>query len=389
MTKVFDFKKWGSTGSLVGIVGAAICAAVFSSMPKDFLASYMYAYIFWLGLSLGCLGLLTLHHTVRGSWSLSVVRIYEAGGGPIMFVMQAIMFLPILLSRGDIYHHWLHPDAADKVLQAKQWWLNEPFWLGRTVAYFAIWIILGHLLASSSQKEDKTKDTALGKKRSSVGAIGLVIFMLSVTFAITDWLMSVDPHWSSTIFGVWTAINGALAALAVGTIIVTTGALKGVEPYANVWTPNLGKDLGNMMFTFSMLWCYTTLSQYLIIWSGNLPEYITFYVNRNGDFWNAVGAFNIVVGFFICWGFLLSPRVKANANSLRSVALAILIIRATDWLWNVIPFFRVHLAWTEALAMVTLGGFWFAVMGQLMPKSATIPEHDTRLFEMAKMEAAH
>jgi len=385
-----NFKQWSSTGLLLALVGGAVTGGLATSLgSKTVLTSYLYAYTFWLALSLGCLGLLTLHHAIRGSWSLSTIRIFESGGGPRMMMALIVGFIPIFLGRHTIYHHWMHHEGVDKVLDAKAWWLNEPFWMVRIAIYFGLWILLGHVLVSSSRKEDQTLDRKLGQQRSSRGAFGLVVFMLSCTFAMTDWLMSIDPHWSSTIFGLWTVISGALTALAISTIIVTTGAINKVAPYSGIWTPKLGKDLGNMLFAFSMLWAYTSLSQFLIIWSGNLPEFITYYYYRQKDFWNALGGLNIFVGFFMCWGVLLAPRVKASPRSLRNVACVILLVRATDWLWIVVPFLRGTLAVTEITAMVAMGGLWFFVMGREMTQAAILPEHDTRLVEMAKMEAAH
>lgn len=382
-----NFARLGNTGTILGILGLAACAVCFAVAKETFYSSYLFAYMFWISLTLGCLGLAKLHHTVRGSWGLAVLRLFEAGASPMMFVIFAILFAPILYGMGDIYHHWMHPEAGDMVLAHKAAYLNQKAFILRGIGYFVVWIGFASFFRSSSRKQDETKDASLGALRSSVGAGSLIAFVLTLTFAITDWVMSLDPHWYSTIYGFLFVVYSALAALSLVTFIVTRYA--NAEPYSRVVTPALQKDLGNLMFMFTMLWGYMTLSQFLIIWSGNLPELTPYFATRNMAGWNILGAFNVFTAFFVPWLTLLSPRVKRNTNSLMWVAVLVFLMRIPDWYWVIIPFFRHTFAWTDAVTFVALGAVWFAIFGREAAQVALLPSHDERLVEAKRNLEAH
>lgn len=377
-------RNLGLIALVVGLVGVG---AGYSA-TKEMLTSYLFAWLFLMALTLGCLGLTLLHHTVRGSWGLSVLRLFEAGGGPWMLVAMFVAWLPIAFNVHTLYHHWADPELYAKLAPQKQFWLQEPFFIGRTILYFAVWIFLAWFMRSSSLREDKTGDVNEGIKRTNVAAPAIVAFVVTVTFAITDWLMTVDPHWTSTIFGFWYTVNGVLMALAFGTIIVCANRLK--QPYSQIISPKLTKDLGNLCFAFTMFWCYVTLSQFLIIWSGNLPEFIKYYVDRKvseHEYWNYVGAFNVIGGFFIPWTILLAPRAKANAKILLNVMIWILFMRLVDMYWNVIPGLRSNsFDWRDFAALALMGGLWFTVFGSQVREAPLVPEYDTRLMET---EAQH
>ena len=372
---------------VIALVAGGIATAAGATMGPEAMASMMTSYLFaWvvvMAFTLGCLGVTLLHHTVRGSWGLAVLRLYEAGGGPWSFVAMFIAWIPIALNIHTIYHHWADPKLAAELPIQKQQWLTEPFFIARTVAYFVIWFALAWILKNSSQRDDKNPDPKAAQFRTNLSAPGIVVFVLTVTFAITDWVMSIDPHWSSTIYGVWYTISGALMALSFGAIVVCANRDK--EPYRDIISPSLTKDLGNLCFAFTMFWCYVTLSQFLITWSGNLPEYIRYYVDRKISqhaWWNYVGAFNIVFGFFVPWTLLLSPRAKAKASMLLGIASLIFFMKIVDMYWNVIPSLRsTGFDWRDIAGLVFLGGLWFAVFGSQVRQAALIPEHDTRLME--------
>ncbi|HRF58507.1 MAG TPA: hypothetical protein PLH94_01180 [Fimbriimonadaceae bacterium] len=370
------------------VVGGAFCVTgMLTNDNEKFLASYLFAYVLWMALTLGCLGLQLLLHTVRGSWGAAVVRIYEAGGGPLSFIGMAFAFVPIALNMDTLYHHWMHPAKGDMILAHKAAWLNEPAFLIRTGIYFAIWFGLAAFMRASTLAQEKSGNSNEISRRNNLAAPGLVLFVVSVTFAITDWVMSLDPHWFSTIFGVWYLVSGVLGALALGAIIVCRNAK--AEPYRGIISPQLTKDLGNLMLAFTMFWCYVSLSQFIIIWSGNLPEFITYYKNRGTFEWTMFGAFNIFVGFFVPFLLLLFPRTKAVAQVLLPVAALLFAMRFSDMYYHVIPAMRSTLfnVWDLA-ALVGVGGVWTLMFGIQIRQAPLVPNYDTRLVE-AKAKHAH
>lgn len=379
-----DFGKLMGPALVAALVGLGGCALAFVQNRELFFQSWLYGFMFWVCLTLGCFGLTVLHHTVKGSWGLSVLRLYEAGGGPTMILVMGALFAPIVLGLHSLYH-WTHKEevAKDIILQHKVGYLNEPFFIARAVAYFLVFALISYVLRSSSLRQDRTLDPGEAARRTTLSAPTLVFFVVFVTFAVTDWVMSLDPHWFSTIFGGWFVVGMGLAALAFGTLIVASNA--GAKPYVEIVSPKLTRDLGNLMFAFTMLWAYFTLSQFLITWSGNLPEFTTYYYRRGTqagtEWWNYLGAFNVVCQWLIPFLLLLSPRVKRTTSILWKVALWILVMRAFDLYWNIIPFFGRGFSWTDVAAFVGIGGVWLAVFASQVKNHALLPAHDTRLQE--------
>lgn len=386
-----DFKKLVAPGVVLAVAGLGALGFALTQNRELFFQSYMFGYVFWVCLTLGCFGLTLLHHTVKGTWGLSVLRLYEAGGGPTMLTLFAALIVPIVLGMHDLYH-WTHKEAvqADLVLQHKAGYLSEPFWIARVAAFFLICILVASVLRSSSLRQDRTHDPAEQSKRTNLSAPMIVVFVVGVTFLITDLVMSLDPHWFSTIYGIWFVVGQGLAALALGTFIICRFAK--AKPYVDVVSPALTRDLGNMMFAFTMLWAYFTLSQFLITWSGNLPEFTTYYYNRGTkpgtEAWNYLGAFNVICQFFLPWTLLLSPRIKRTLPWLMAVAAWIFLMRVSDLYWNVIPYFGRSFHWADLAAFVGLGGVWLAVFGTMASRAALLPAHDTRLQEALHHEHA-
>ena len=244
-----------------------------------FYTSYLFAYIVFLCFTLGCLGFSLLHHMIRGYWGLALLRIWEAGSRNVW--LMAVLFIPIAygMFNGDLYH-WSNAAlvAKSEILQKKQFYLNPFWWSVRAVGYFLFWGLVANWMNRSSVKQDETGDERMGVRRQRFAAPAFLIFMLAGTFAFTDWVMSLDDEWYSTMFGLWFAICAGLSAMTLGNFVL--GSLAKRKPYNQFWTANLGRDLGNVMLALTMLWAYTSLSQFLIIWSGNLPEEISYYVQR-------------------------------------------------------------------------------------------------------------
>jgi len=345
------------------------------------LQSYVVAYVFWLCMSLGCFGLMLLHHVLRGRWGLVILRLLEAGSKTLP--LMAIGMVPILLAYRTLYP-WASPDIAahDHVLHAKLWYLNAPFWIGRTVAFFAFWIGMTALLTRWTKAEDRTGDPDYGQKRSNVSAPGLVLYVLSVTFAFTDLVMALEAHWFSTIWGVLFVVQQGLAAMSLVVLIVLVGSRR--PPFAGLVTPALTRDLGNMLLTLTMLWGYLSISQYLIIWQTNLPEEVQHFVVRQHEGWNWVATFVVIGQFFVPFLLLLSTALKRSARMLGTVAAGILLVRAVDVIWTVAPGFQnqaAHSVALDAAMIVTVGLAWWAWFAAARRTAAPLPSYDPRLVE--------
>lgn len=350
-------------------------------MSPQVLHAYVLAYVFWVCLSLGCYGFLLLHNMVRGKWGLPLLRIFEAGARTLP--LMALLFLPFLIFMKDIYS-WSRPDvvAADRVLQHKAAYLNPAFFTVRFVVYFAVWMLFTWLLSTWSRRQDRTGDARLEQKRMNLAAPGLVVFFLTVTFAFTDWVMSIDPHWVSTIYGVWFAAGMGLLAMSFS-IILLTGS-KDPE-ITRLLTPALLRDLGNLLLVLCMFWAYISLSQFLIIWSGNLPEEITFYKNRTTPGWSEMGTFILIGQFFLPFLVLLATRPKKSPGSLRLVAIWLFAVRLVDVYWVVMPAMRSSIVPTfyDVATLVAMGIVWMAWFRWQLGTARRLPVYDRRLMEAA------
>lgn len=382
--------RYGPVGLLLGLAGTGVLAAMTLSGDQIAAQAYLFGWFCFMALTLGFFGFTLLHHVVRGKWGLPVLRIFEAGASLWTFGFMAVLFLPILvpiLTGQSPLYSWAHLErvASDPILHSKQEYLNAASVTIRFVCFFLLWIGLAHGLRKSTRRQDESGVFSEEQKRTNWAAPGLVAFFLSVTFAFTDWIMSLEPHWSSTMYGVWLAIGSALAALSLTVMIVTLS--KDSAPYKGVVNSTLTKDLGNLMFALTMLWGYTSISQYLIIWSGNLPEYTSYFVNRSQGGWNAIGMALVLGQFFIPFMALITPRTKAVAKTLALVAGWILVMRLVDTYQLVMPAFQASTRpnpmphWQDFVGVIGLGGLWVYAFSQAVKGAPLLPKYDARLTE--------
>ncbi|MBL8047129.1 MAG: hypothetical protein JNJ45_00455 [Chthonomonas sp.] len=364
--------------ALIGIIGVGVGVAT-GAVGKQ---AYMFGFACYMAMVLGCLGLTLLHHVCRGSWSLSVLRILEAGGGPAAVGGLGLAFIPLWIFRNDFYHHWIHPEHPF-AHWFKRAYFTETSWTIRAVMFLAIWFVISLAMRNSTRRQDTSGDLNEQHFRTNYGVAGLILFILTVTFASTDWIMSMDPHWTSSIFGVWFAISGALMALTFATALVLSNRNK--APYNEIVSHHLQKDLGNMCFAITMLWAYFTLSQWIIIWSGNLPEFTSYYVLRNqkAGWFLYLGGLNILVGFFVCWFAFLTPKVKRKPELLIKFCILACLVRFFDLYYCVMPFMRVTFSFWDIVAVGAFAALWLAIMGKESTKAPIVPEYDTRLQEIA------
>lgn len=364
----------------LGALGLIALAAGFLADHAQFYRSYLLAYVFVIGVPLGSLALLMVHHLSGGAWGLVVRRTFEASARTLP--LMALLFIPVVFGIHDLYE-WSHAEvvARDPIVAHKTAYLNQTGFIVRSLVYFTIWSVLALLLTRWSAQQD-TGEVPYGNF-GKVSGPGLLILALSVTFASVDWVMSLDPHWFSTIFGLWFLMGQALTALAFTIVIAFLVSRDG--RLATVITSEKFHDYGKLLFAFIMLWAYLSYSQFLIIWSANLPEEIPYYLRRLGDGWQTV-SLAIVFGHFVLpWLILLWRPTKTVPRWLMAVALFMLAMRYLDVFWLIAPWvkqgaFGVH--WMDLASLVGLGGFWVGVFCHLLKGRALLPVGDPYLPEV-------
>jgi hypothetical protein len=385
---------------IVGVV-ALIAGGIGAAMNLDqFFRSWLIGFLFILSFTLGCLALLMLQHLSGGQWGMVGRRVFEAATRTFPFVVLA--FLPVLFGLPRMFA-WADDAAvqASHVIQAKTPYLNVGFFIGRAIVYFAFWGACIWLLNKWSAEQDSG---AAATKRDSVrfrtlSAPGLLFLVITVTFASVDWVMSLEPEWFSTIFGLLTIEGYGLTALAFTVFVLATVYR---EPaVAGVLNPGHFHDLGKLMLAFIMLWAYLSFSQFLIIWAGNLPEEIPWYVARIHGVWGALAILLVVAHFFLPFGMLLSATLKKRPAGLARVALFILVMRLVDLIWYTAPSFRhleppqggaAHAAiaplhWMSVVIPIGLAGVWVFLFVRQYRARALFPLNDPYFKEAFAHEA--
>ena len=364
---------------IVGALGVAASGVGLLTQRQQFFQSYLVSWLFWISIALGCLAMMMLHQLTRGGWGLMIRRPLEAATRTLPLL--ALLFLPILAGLQDLYL-WARPEAADDALiQQKASYLNPTAFALRSLVYFGVWILFAFALNRLSRRQDETGDLAIFKRMQAVAAPGLVIFCLLTTFASIDWLMSLDPHWYSSIFGVYYIVGTGVAAFAF--ISVVALYLSNREPLAGVFQAKHFHDYGKLLLAFVMLWAYMGVSQLLIIWSGNLPEEVPWYLHRVQGGWKWVSISLVLLHFVLPFVLLLSRDFKRNARFLGGVSLLVLLMRWVDLYWLAAPTFHHHLAghWLDLTTMAGIGGIWVGVFVSQLAKRPLLPVNDPYLEE--------
>jgi hypothetical protein len=376
-----DFARPQKIALAVGAGGFALCALGWLVSPDQFFRSYLMAYVFWVGLAIGCLPLMMIHHMTGGAWGLVIRRPLEASTRTLPLML--LLFLPVALGMPSLYA-WARPEAvaADEVLQQKAPYLNASFWLIRTAVYFAVWIGLAQRLSRWSHEQDRTAEARLARKMQMLSGPGIVFYFLAVTFASVDWVMSLDAHWYSTIFGPLVAAGQVLNAFAFA--IVLLALLSRYSPLSEAIRPDIFQDLGKLLLAFVMVWAYFAFSQYLIIWAGNLPEETRWYLEHSQGGWMTIGILIIVFHFFVPFFLLLSRDLKRNGVVLACVAGGIIAMRFIEIFWTVTPHFHPHgltVHWLDLAAPAGIGGIWMWAFLQQLKSHPLLPVHDPYLEE--------
>jgi hypothetical protein len=376
-----DLKQWRNRAGIAGIAGAVLCAVGFFMNPFQFYRSYLWAYIFIVALSVGPLAWLMLQYVTGGAWGLVIRRACEAAARTIPLV--AVLFLPILIGIPNLYE-WSHPNivAADPILKHKAPYLNVPFFLIRAAVYLGGWAFLSWFFNRWSDREDREGGTRAHGKMAALAGPGLLFWGFTVTFMAIDWVLSVDPKWFSTIFGLLFIAGQGLTSMAF--LITLMVLLSFRKPMSDVLTHRHLHDLGKFLLALVMVWAYFSFSQFLIIWAGNLPEEIPWYLTRLNGGWQYVGLLLVVGHFALPFALLLSRDLKRNFKLLAGIAVFILFMRLVDLYWLIAPDFRKDsfgLSWMDFAAPLALIGLWLAWFLTQLAKRPLMPIHDPHLEE--------
>jgi hypothetical protein len=368
--------RWQMPALVVGIIGAIACAIGWFIDHDVFFRAYLPAYMFWFQIAAGSLGVLCLQYITGGEWGILIRR--PLGAAARTMAAMLVLFIPIALGIKSLYI-WSHPDvvARDQVLQLKSGYLNPTQFLIRAGIYFVLWILWAWRIRFLSLRfyEDRSPFTELSRRRWA--ASGILLFCLTMTACSIDWMMSLEPKWYSTMYGINFIVGAGLAAYAFVTFFLTR--LAPTSAMADIIKPNHFRDLGNLMLAFVMLWAYTQFSEFLLMWYANLHEEIPHYRVRTAGVWGALALFLVVFHFFLPFFMLLMRAIKDRPQTIGWVAIIVLVARYAGIYWLTEPSFNrhFHFSWMSIAALAGVGGIWlYLFIGQLKGQTI-IPIHET------------
>jgi hypothetical protein len=370
---------------ITGAAAALVCiAGLFLFGPGQFFQAYLYSFLFWVGISLGLLGLLMLHFVTSSRWGLTIRRIAEAGAGSIW--VMAVLFLPVIIGLPYLFP-WARPTevAASEQLQYQTWYLNTPFFIIRAVIYFAIWILVAAVANRMLARlgSSPTGNPALRGRLQGLGAAGTILYGFSLFFASVDWLMSLQPSWISTAIGVITMIGQVMSAL--GFAIVILNLFPGLslgQRWRYDMTPVPYRDLGALSLTLVMAWAYVSYFQMLIQWAGNIPREVVWYIARTNGGWSVVAWIIAILAFILPFALLLTIRVRHNLRALGGVSIMLLVANLVINFWQVKPAFSPNgfaISLLDIAMPVAMGGIWVGVFLYTLSRrpALTVPDQAT------------
>jgi len=351
-------RRLGVACLLAAAAGVLVLIATARQNGPLWLPSYLFVWLFVLGLSLGSLAWVAVHHLTGGDWGHALLPFAHAALK--LFPLCALLGLPLLLAPAELLP-WMRATGGEpeaELVTGQHWYLNTGFFYLRAIVYFAVWLGLAWLLRS---------DRALHRLQA-ISAIGFVLFALTTTFAAVDWTMSLTPRWHSTAFGLLIGTGQVLSALAAGIICANSLATD-----IDARLRRRFHDLGNLALALVMVWAYVAVMQFLIIWIEDLPEEIPFYLVRSRTSWSALTSFVAIAHFALPFALLLSRGAKRTPAVLSSIAALILLASLADSFWLVVPTFRPHgfeLQWSDLGALLAIAGLWLGCLIFLIERPA-------------------
>jgi len=386
-------KTIGQRSLIVGVVFGLIALILAFLRPEQFFRAYLLGFMCWLGVSLGSMAILMIRHLTGGGWGMVIRRIL--GAAMRTLPLLALLFIPIILGMHKLYI-WAQPldQIADKHLSEHlkditKTYLTTNGFVIRAIFYFAIWNLLSYLLSHWSRQTDRAGAPDNTERFKAVAGPGLILYGFTISFAAIDWVMSLDPSWISTIFGLVILIGEVLSAMCFA--VVVERILFNYKPMSEMLSPDFVHDHGKWMLTFVMVWAYFNYSQWLIIWAGNLPSEITYYMRRLNGGWGYVGLFIVIFHFAIPFGTLLSRPFKRNIRKLVWLAVWLIMMRYLDLFWIIEPNFSTTFQVTVAdiVVPIAIGGFWLAYFFRNLGSLPLLPLYDPSAGEVLHPQHHH
>ena len=373
-------------GAVCAVLGAVVCALLGAGNPKQFFFSWLVSFLFFLSLAIGALFFVLIQYASQGGWSVVLRRIGETTFATVP--MMAALFVPLLFGLHDLFS-WSVPGAAerDALLQWKAPFLNVPFFLIRAALYFGIWSFIALLYYRGSRGQDVTGDPAVSARLRKVAGPGIIVMALTSTFASVDWIMSLTPHWYSTMFGVYFFAGAFIGFIAL--LSVVAAAMRGAGLLDTVITAEHLQDVGKMLFAFTVFWTYIGFSQFFLIWYGNLPEETIWYKARMEGSWLTISILLMAGHFAVPFFYLMGRAVKRRNTTLAVGGAWLLVMHFVDLYWQVMPTlhpegFRPSLL--DVAAFLAIGGCFLAASSWLLRRQALVPMRDPRLAESLAFE---
>jgi hypothetical protein len=381
----------GQRSLIVGVVFGVISAILAFTRPDEFYRGYLLGFMCWLGVSLGSMAILMIRHLTGGGWGMVIRRIL--GAAMRTLPLLAILFIPIIIGIHRLYI-WARPlnEVTDEHLRRHleditKTYLTTNGFIFRAIVYFAIWNLLSFLLSHWSKQTDAAGAPDNTQKFKAVAGPGLILYGFTISFAVIDWVMSLDPSWISTIFGLIILIGEVLSAMCFAVIVERI--LFNYKPMSEMLKPDFVHDHGKWMLTFVMVWAYFSFSQWLIIWAGNLPSEITFYLKRLSGGWGWIALILPLFHFAVPFAILLSRPFKRDIRKLVWLAAWLILMRYVDLFWIIEPNFSQTLKLTlaDVVVPIAIGGFWLAYFFRNLGALPLLPIYDPSAVEV--LEPAH
>lgn len=373
-------KAW----SVGGVAAAALAVGYLTAAPADFYRAYLIGWLFCLGVGMGLFGINMLNHMSGGDWGVSLRRVLEASGRTLPFFLVA--GVPLAFGLAEVYP-WARPGGLDPASSKARYLLNEDAFLVYSAAILVVWTILAYAMSAFSRRYEATGDEKHRTRMKRLSGAGLVIYVLTGTIASVLWIMSLDPHWFSSLFGFIFVAGQGLSAFAFAVPTLLLLAVR--QPFKGRLAPKtivkLFHDYGKLMLAFVALWAYFMMSQFLIIWSGNLPEEVTWYLDRASAGWLWISVLLVAGHFVVPFVLLLSQDLKKQGPRLLGVAFWLLAMRWFDLYWQVAPSAShdsVAFTWLEPVAPIAIGGLWLGLLAGQLKNRAVLPVREPELREV-------
>lgn len=406
MTNLEDYQapveidRWRSLALGIGFIGFIVWAVGLYFDSQNALRSWLLGFVFWGGIGIGGLGILILQYLTGGAWGVVIRRTVEAASRTIWIL--PLLFIPIIVGITNLYE-WTHMDK-DLIVQSRGWYLTEIGWGLRTVGYFFLWLVMTYLLNKWSANQDKSADMEESAKwlgtATAFSGPTMVFFCLIVTFAAVDWVMTLEPHWFSTIWGLLFVAGWGLSCFCF--VVALLALLSDKAPMNRVLGKRHFHDIGKLMLALVMVWAYFNFSQYLIIWSGNIPEETGWYITRTKGVWGVIGLLLVIFHFAFPFLVLLQQDFKRKAKLLATLAVFILLMRLVDMFYLIAPSPMIgghgaeggeahvsHFSWLYLVGPIAVGGFWLAYFFYELKKRPMVPINDPFLENAIKHGKGH